>query len=129
MENTKINIENIKSRIEIVNKIIEKIASLDRKFFEHNGRVAHIFNANEILFMRSEYDLIDINITNIDYRPYEFNSGGTIWGLTKDFRDFILSGEKSNGENGYGGLYCSHWGYRTESMKAIQKFAESLGYL
>lgn len=123
MENT------LETRIDIVNKIIQKIAAFDRKFFEHDGRVAFIFNVNKKLFMRSEYNGFDINITKSESKPYEFTHGGTLWGLTKDFKEFIISGKKSNGENGYGGLFCPHWGYTKESILEIQEFAKEVGYL
>jgi len=58
-----------------------------------------------------------------------FSSGGTIKGLVLDFYDFISTGKKSNHNNGYGGLYCNHWGYSENDMKKIQEFAKSLGYL
>lgn len=63
------------------------------------------------------------------YAPKGFPQGGTFWALTKDFRDFILTGNKSNGENGYGGLFCTHWGYSIDDMLRIQNKAVELGYL
>lgn len=120
---------SFEDRIDIVNQIIKKIASLDRKFFEYKGKVAYIFNVNKNIFMRSEYNGFDIDITKSESIPYEFTHGGTIWGLTKDFKEFIITGKKSNGENGYGGLYSPHWGYSSESMEDIRQTAIGLGYL
>lgn len=129
MSNT-ITALSFEERISVVNEIIKKIASYDRKFFEHDGRIAYIFNVNKKLYMRSEYNGFDILITTKKLsKPYEFTHGGTLWGLTKDFKEFILTGEKSNGENGYGGLFCPHWGYTDEAMKEIQQLARTLGYL
>ena len=123
-------VNTLESRIQIVNEIIKKIASLDRKFFAYEDRIAYIFNVNKKLYMRSEYNNFDINLSSKkESKPYEFTHGGTLWGLTKDFKEFILTGIKSNGENGYGGLYCPHWGYTEESMKEIQEFAKDKGYL
>ena len=79
--------------------------------------------------MRSEFNGFDINLTKSESEPYEFTHGGTIWGLTKDFKEFIITGKKSNGENGYGGLYSPHWGYSPESMEDIRQTAIGLGYL
>ncbi len=62
-------------------------------------------------------------------QPRNFNHGGTLWGLMMDFKDFIQTGEKSNHNHGYGGLYCPHWGYPEEDMKAIQAKAKELNYL
>jgi hypothetical protein len=124
------SLSTIEGRIDIVNQIIKKIASFDRKFFEHNGKIGYIFNVNKKLFMRSEYNNFDINLcAKTESKPYEFTHGGTLWGLTKDFKQFILTGEKSNGENGYGGLFCPHWGYSEESMEEIRETAKVLGYL
>ncbi|OPG98930.1 hypothetical protein B2I21_09885 [Chryseobacterium mucoviscidosis] len=60
---------------------------------------------------------------------YHFSHGGTLWGLVCDFRDYIGGDDDSNHNNGYGGLYCPHWGYPEGDMKAIRKRAEELGYL
>jgi hypothetical protein len=119
-----------KDRIEIVNQIISKIASLDRKFFDYKGDISKITQRNGKLYMFNEYTKKDMCInTKYGYPPRMFQHGGTLWGLTKDFKQFILTGEKSNGENGYGGLYSIHWGYSPESMKDIRETAKALGYL
>ena len=117
-------------RIEIVNQIIAKIASLDRKFFDYKGDVSKITQRNGRLYMFNEYTKKDMCInTKYGYPPRMFQHGGTLWGLTKDFKEFILTGNKSNGENGYGGLYSIHWGYSPESMEDIRQTAKVLGYL
>lgn len=118
-------------RITIVNKIIQLIASLDRKFFEYDGNISHIFNVNDDLYMRNEYNGFDMLLTkkHPEYQPKGWTHGGTIWGLTKDFREFILTGEKTNGNSGYGGLYSIHWGYESESMDKIRELATELNYL
>jgi len=117
-------------RIEIVNQIIVKIASLDRKFFEYKGDVSKIIQRNGRLYMFNEYNKKDMCLsTKYGYPPKGFTHGGTLWGLTKDFKQFIITGEKSNGENGYGGLGSPHWGYSPESMEDIRKTAKCLGYL
>lgn len=119
-----------KDRIEIVNQIISKIASLDRKFFECNGEVSRIFQRYGRLYMLNEYSRKDMCLsTKYGHPPKGFTHGGTLWGLTKDFKEFIITGKKSNGENGYGGLYSIHWGYSPESMEDIRQTAKVLGYL
>lgn len=40
-----------------------------------------------------------------------------MWALVKDFTHFIYGNDNSNGLNGYGGLYCTHWGWTEEAMK------------
>lgn len=121
------SIENKKKRAEIVNQIIALIASLDRHFFERNGDIARFeFRGEKLYFIQPK------PLKNI--RPYGnkdryFGWGGTLWGLTIDFRECIMKGGYTNGHNGYGGLYCNHWGYSEESMKQIILKARELGYI
>lgn len=121
-------------RIIIVNEIIKEIASRGRQFF-YDGRttissVATIFQRNGRIYMVNEYNGEQMCLnTKHGYPPKHWHNGGTLWALTKDFKDFIMTGEKSNHNHGYGGLYCPHWGYPESDMKAIQDKAVSLGYL
>lgn len=62
-------------------------------------------------------------------KPKGWHHGGTLWGLAQDFTDFIEQGGDTNHNNGYGGLYCAHWGYSQEEMDGIREKAKSLGYL
>lgn len=117
-------------RVEIVNEIIENIASRGRKFFAGQFGVAKIFQKNGLLYLKNEYNGKDMCLhTKFGYQPKGWHHGGTLWGLTKDFKNFIITGEKINGQNGYGGLYCPHWGYSESDMKMIQDKAKELGYL
>lgn len=119
-------------RIVIVNKIINKISSYDRSFFKdlRSNKVATIIEKKGRLYYKSELYGIEIYLhTKYGIQPYKFPHGGTLWGLIKDFKHYIMTGEYSNHKNGYGGLYCQHWGYSKESMKEIQDYAKELGYL
>lgn len=117
-------------RIKIVNQIIQEIASRSRKFFAGKFGVAEIFQKNNRLYMKNEYNGTEMFLnTKFGYPPKGWHHGGTLWGLTKDFKDFITTGEKSNHNNGYGGLYSTYWGYSEADMLAIQEKAKSLGYL
>lgn len=117
-------------RINTVNVIIKEIASLGRKFFEHKGDISFLELKNNEVYMFGEYSKTFFSLhTKNEYPPKDFTMGGTIWALTRDFKDFILTGEKSNHNHGYGGLYCSHWGYSEADMKRIQELAVQLGYL
>ena len=40
-----------------------------------------------------------------------------------------MTGDDTNGKNGYGGLYCTHWGYDESDMLEIQVYAKELGYV
>jgi len=128
------NLKNITmekdQRIHVVNEIIKEIASRGRKFFSGKYGVAELITHNGRLYMKSEHTGCNLCLsTKFGYQPKGWTHGGTLWGLTKDFKEFIQSGNKSNGENGYGGLFCPHWGYSEADMKAIQEKAKSLNYL
>jgi hypothetical protein len=117
-------------RINIINIIINKIATTGRNFFSYKGAISKITYRNGRLYMFNEYTKKDMSLsTKYGYPPRGFSGGGTLWALTKDFKDFILSGEKSNHNHGYGGLYCTYWGYEEKDMLEIQKLAKELGYL
>lgn len=117
-------------RIEIVNEIIREISTRSRKFFFGKYGVAEVFQKNGRLYMKNEYNGSDMFLsTKYGYPPKSWHHGGTLWALTKDFKSFIETGNKTNGNNGYGGLYSNNWGYTELDMLEIQKKAESLGYL
>jgi len=121
------------SRAEIVNEIIKEISSRGRKFFNHEGEVAQLFVRNNRVWYKCEYVgkrllKTELCLSKTD-RPKGWYHGGTLLALVKDFRDFIESGNKTNNEYGYGGLFCPHWGYSEDDMKAIQQKATELGYL
>lgn len=117
-------------RINTVNKIISAISVRGRNFFKYKDNTAYIFEKNGKLYMKNEYNGADMFLhTKLGYQPEKWIHGGTLWGLTKDFKDFIQKGGDTNHNNGYGGLYCPHWGYSDEDMREIQKIAIELGYL
>lgn len=118
------------ARIAIVNLIIIEIAKRGRNFFSHKGQVESILLKNGRLYIKYAYRNSEMCInTKHGYPPKGWSSGGTLWALVKDFKDFNQTWDKSNHNNGYGGLYCSHWGYPESDMLAIQEFAKSVGYL
>jgi hypothetical protein len=126
-ENTKLTRQE---RIDVVNKIIDRIATSGRMFFSYKGDQSKITQRNGRLYMYNPYNKHDMCLsTKYGYPPKHFHHGGTLWGLTKDFKDYIITGEKSNHNNGYGGLYCQAWGYPEKDMEEIQELAKSLGYL
>jgi hypothetical protein len=120
-------------RIKIVNEIIKEIADRGRRFFYSEGNYAELFERKGRVYYKTEWarsPVKQICLSVPDYRRSKnWWHGGTLWGLVKDFRDFIKTGEYSNHNNGYGGLYCPHWGYSEEDMKAIRQKAIELGYL
>lgn len=123
-------------RIEIVNKIIEAIATRGRNFFAHKDKIATIsidkngklwYNCERI----SQIDKIErfcLSVKN-PLPSYGWYHGGTLKALILDFVDFINTGEYSNNNHGYGGLYCPYWGYSKKDMQEIQAIAKELNYL
>lgn len=120
----------INERITTVNAIIEAIFTKGRRFFHHKGATAQITRKNGRLYMLNEYSGKEMCLsTKFGYPPKGWTHGGTLWGLTEDFKEFTSNGKHSNGNNGYGGLYCPHWGYDKAEMEAIRRTAIDLGYL
>lgn len=117
-------------RVDTVNKIIKEISSRGRRFFYHNGNIAKMILKNNRVYMVSEWHGKEMPMqTKYGMQPKGWHNGGTLWGLSLDFTDFINHGGLTNHNNGYGGLYCSHWGYPREDMESIRSLAKSLGYL
>lgn len=119
-------------RIVIVNEIIKTIALNGRGFFfnKKDNDMNYILEKNGRLFMYNSYNKTEMFLhTKYGYPPKEFNHGGTLWCLTKDFKEYIVKGGYANHNNGHGGLYCTYWGYSEEDMKTIQETALRLGYL
>lgn len=119
-------------RIDNVNALIREIGSRGRKFFycEKHNRFAKFHSASGRLWLEDDYTgqllIIDDSMPG---EHYHFSHGGTLWGLVCDFRDYINGDDEANHNNGYGGLYCPHWGYPEEDMEAIRQKAFELGYL
>lgn len=124
-----------RDRIKTVNEIIRDINSRGRGFLGHNGKADFIFIKDRKLFYHSAYNeakgfKADICLSVADnVRPLRLLTGGTMQALVRDFCEYIKGNDDANGENGYGGLYCPHWGYDAADMKAIRVKAVELGYL
>lgn len=116
-------------RIKIVNEIINKIASCGRHFFIEDGTAYFILYKNKRLYLANHNGKEIFLHTKYGYPPRNFLHGGTMWGLMKDFIEFIKTGEHTNGNNGYGGLWCIHWGYTESDMDEIRVLAKKLNYL
>lgn len=123
-------------RIDIVNSLIKKIGDTGRKFLysqKHNRYSYFVYDGRTLYFV-DHYTGVPLKMTKgtghktLKHQQY-FSSGGTMWGLVNDFKDFIYGDDDSNHNNGYGGLYCPHWGYPKEDMETIQNYAKELGYL
>jgi hypothetical protein len=133
MEKTK------EQRLQDINELIKVIGSKDRKFLSSHADsknpntevfYSYFFIKGKFLYFVDSYTRKEILIRANDWEnPREFSHGGTMWGLIKDFRDYILTGNYTNHKHGYGGLYCPHWGYSEKSMQEIRDFAISIDYL
>lgn len=132
----KVKKRNKHERIEIVNELIKKIGSTGRKFLycEKHKRYSYFAYDGRTLYFVDHYTGMPLkmkkgtaSMTNV--HSYNFSSGGTMWGLINDFKDFIYGDDDSNHNNGYGGLYCPYWGYPGETMTEIVNYAKQLGYL
>ncbi|WP_193774822.1 hypothetical protein [Vallitalea guaymasensis] len=116
-------------RMNKINELIEVIANTDRQFFYSDGKgtISKFVDGNKLFFV-DKY-------TRQKIYPYPsskklgFSDGGTLWGLINDFREWIITGKRTNGNNGYGGLYCTHWGYTIEGMDKVISKAKEIGYL
>lgn len=121
-------------RVAIINQIMISIGSKDRRFFysKKNNRYAYlsIAKSGKIYYHCEHSPDIPICMSVPETRkPKNWQHGGTLLSLVRDFCDFIRTGEDSNHNHGYGGLFCPHWGYEEESMKEIRQVAYELGYL
>lgn len=123
-------------RIEIINLLIKKIGSTGRGLLYSNKYKRHsyfVYDGRTLYFV-DHYTGVPLKMvkgTTYKTRAHEqyFSSGGTMWGLINDFKDFIYGDDDSNHNNGYGGLYCPHWGYSDYDMNSIRDYATEIGYL
>lgn len=117
-------------RLEKANKLIQKIASCGRNFFyyDQDQTTSKFLLKNNRVYYMDEYtkkEMLTYNYLQFRY----FNNGGTMMALVMDISEWIRTGKYTNGNNGYGGLYCRHWGYPDKDMVEIRKFATEIGYL
>lgn len=130
---------NKQKRIEIVNSLIKYIAENDERkrkdsgLFHYKDKVAYFKHDGRTLFFIDHYTNVAMSMNRSSrvtkIQEYNFSSGGTMFGLIKDFTHFIYGNDNSNGLNGYGGLYCTHWGWTEEAMKKMREYAGEIGYL
>ena len=124
-------------RLEVVNQLIKFISQRGRRFFytkdtlEHEGveSVAYMKLKNGRIYFVDNYTQKESAVIN-NYRRWNgFSHGGTLRALVLDFADFIRTGENSNGNHGYAGLHCDHWGHSSDIQKEVIEYARAIGYL
>ncbi|SLJ98333.1 hypothetical protein SAMN06272722_102733 [Paenibacillus sp. RU5A] len=119
-------------RIDKINELIRVIGSRGRRFLysKTHDRYAAFHWADGNLWLVDDYTNRPLLMNDLVQGQHRyFSHGGTLWGLVCDFRDYILGANDTNHNNGYGGLYGTHWAYPEEDMKSIQQHAIELGYL
>ncbi len=132
-------------RVKKINDLIVFIGDIDERlcspyssfFFSAKTTNGNLNNYSKFDFIGNKLFFFD-KYTEERMYPYNtwgnprgFSSGGTIWGLVNDFRQWIITGKSSNGKNGYGGLYCPHWGgkWTLELKDSVIDKAKDVGYL
>lgn len=85
-------------RIEIINSLIRKIGDTGRGFLHSQrfNRYAYFSYDGRTLYFIDHYTGVPLKmIKNSSHKTTKhqqyFSSGGTMWGLVNDFKDFILS--------------------------------------
>lgn len=122
------------------NELIRMIANRGRRFFDYTtvkrmdseallGSVSHFIIKNNRVYFKDGYTQKEMFAYNHRYMR-DLTNGGTLKALVLDLSEFIRTGEPTNGNNGYGGVYAppSHWGYPEEEMEEIRAFAEKIGF-
>jgi hypothetical protein len=132
-------------RLEKINKLIKYIGDKDHELCKSNygsffkaveSQKGTKNNYSRFEFTNNRIYFID-KYTEAKIYPYAsskhqgFSGGGTIWGLVNDFREWIITGKYSDGNNGYAGLYCPHWGGRwtLEEKDILIEKAKEIDYI
>lgn len=89
-----------------------------------------VINKRKRLWFIDKYTGEKVNPYPSNYRKdYNFSEGGTLWAMVHDFCEFIITGKYTNGNNGYGGLYCQSWGYPEKDIQAIRQISHGIRLL
>ena len=119
------------SRCELANELIRLIASTGRKFFNYEGNGGSIgrfeLRSGRTYFIDGYLGKSIYAYENRFFRQ-KFTEGGTMQALILDIAEFIRTGKATNAKNGYGGIYCDHWGYPDEDMKKVREKAIEIGF-
>ena len=118
-------------RCKKANEFIELVASTGKKFFnyEENGGFIGYFELKKgRTYFVDGYTKKSIYAYENHYFGNSFTEGGTMQALVLDIAEFIRTGEATNAKNGYGGIYCDHWGYPAQAMADIHRKAKEIGF-
>lgn len=115
----------------MANELIQLIASTGRKFFnyeENGGSIGRFELRNGRTYFIDGYLGKPIYAYENRFFKQKFTEGGTMQALVMDIAEWIRTGKATNAKNGYGGIYCDHWGYPPQAMSAIQQKAKEIGF-
>lgn len=116
------------------NELILLIATSGRKFFnyedraERNGFICKFELKKGRTYFLDGYTNKRIYAYGNQYFRRKFTQGGTMQALVLDIAEWIRTGKPTNAKNGYGGVYCDHWGYPADDMAKIQRKAQEIGF-
>lgn len=116
-------------RMENINKLIELIGNTDRCFFNSKNGISKFIELKTTVRFLDGYTQKEVIVKKEGYRLKNFSQGGTLAGLVRDFKHYILTGKLSDGKHGYGGLYSTCWGYTIAGQSKIIDFAKEIGYI
>ncbi|UAL46822.1 hypothetical protein K7887_18445 [Sutcliffiella horikoshii] len=116
-------------RLEAINKLIQFISERGRRFFETRGNLAFMKMKNGRIYFVDDYTQREIPVIKSYYDWKGFSHGGTLRALVLDFAEYVRTGNYTNGNNGYGGLYCRHWGHSEVVQQEIIDYAKQVGFL
>ena len=119
------------SRCELANELIRLIASTGRQFFnyeENGGSIGRFELRSGRTYFIDGYLGKSIYAYENRFFRQKFTEGGTMQALILDIAEWIRTGKATNAKNGYGGIYCDHWGYPSQDMATIQQRAKEIGF-
>lgn len=118
-------------RCELANELIRLIASTGRQFFnyeENGGSIGRFELRSGRTYFIDGYLGKSIYAYENRFFRQKFTEGGTMQALILDIAEWIRTGKATNAKNGYGGIYCDHWGYPSEDMKKVREKAIEIGF-
>lgn len=121
--------EQIK-RMESINELIKIIAENTRNnIFQYQDGICHFIALKTTVNFKDVNSGYTIAVSNISNGADKFGYGGVMWSIVNDFKLWIMTGKKSNGKNGYGGIRVLENESISNGYPKIIKKAISIGYL
>ena len=121
-------------RVEQANELIKLIATSGRKFFNYEDRTecGGIISRFELkkgrIYFVDGYTKVSMYAYAPKFLNHGFTQGGTMKAFVLDLAEWIRTGKPTNAKNGYGGVYCDHWGYPPADMTKIQQKSQEMGF-